>query len=145
MNRNKNVLPLRIVGVTSIILGICIVALGLNQMGVSKDIAAAVTSDGHAWNLPVSREVFLTRAKIWSDVVTFVGALTAIAGVGMVLKARWGFRVAVVAAVAMLVFPLMSRIFLAKAYGFADLSLVDFGVVAAVGLVASLAWMFRLK
>lgn len=142
---NKNVLPLRIVGVASIILGICIVALGLNQMGVSKDIAAAVTSDGHAWNLPVSREVFLTRAKMWSDVVTFVGALTAIAGVGMVLRNRWGFRVAVVAAVVMLVFPLMSRIFLAKAYGFADLSLVDFGVVAAVGLVASLAWMFRLK
>ena len=79
MNRIRDVLALRIVGGASIILGICIVGLGLNQMGVSKDVAAAV--------------------------------------------ARWGFRVAVVAAVVMLVFPLMSRIFLAKAYAFAEVDI----------------------
>lgn len=45
----------------------------------------------------------------------------------------------------MLLFPTMSRIFLPKEYAFADLSLVDFGVVAVAGLSASLAWMFRAK
>lgn len=138
-------MPLRFVGAASIILGVCIVALGLNQWGVSKAIAAAVTSGGHAWNLPVSREVFLGRAKIWSETVISVGALTVIGGLGMAFRRRWGFHVAVVAALVMLLFPTMSRIFLPKEYAFADLSLVDFGVVAVAGLSASLAWMFRAK
>ena len=41
-------MPLRFVGAASIILGVCIVALSLNQWGISKAIAAAVTSGGHA-------------------------------------------------------------------------------------------------
>ena len=138
-------MPLRIVGWASIILGVCILALGLNQMGVSKDIAASLAGDGHTWSLPVSREVFLTRSKIWSGVVISVGALTAFGGLAMAFRKRWGFHIAVVAALVMLLFPLMSRLFLAKAYEFKDLSLVDFGVVAVVGLSASLAWMFRPK
>ena len=138
-------MPLRFVGAASIILGVCIVALGLNQMGVSKAIAAAVTSEGHAWSLPVSREVFLARAKIWSGVVILVGVLTVFGGLGMAFRKRWGFHVTVVAALVMLLFPTVSRLFLAKAYAFEDLSLVDFGVVAVVGLSASLAWMFRPK
>jgi hypothetical protein len=138
-------MPLRIIGWASVVLGIGIVVLGLNQMSVSKDIAATITSDGHAWSLPMSKEVFLGRSKIWGGVVTAVGALTMVGGLGMVLRRRWGFHVAVAAAVVMLLFPSMSRVFLAKAYAFGDLSLVDFGVVAVVGLSASLAWMFRLK
>jgi hypothetical protein len=138
-------MPLRFVGAASIVLGVCIVALGLNQWGVSKAIVAAVTSEGHAWSLPVSREVFLTRAKIWSGTVISVGALTVVGGLGMAFRRRWGFHVAVVAALVMLLFPSMSRHFLAKAYAFEDLSLVDFGVAAVVGLSASLAWMFRPK
>jgi len=136
-------MPLRIVGAASIILGICIVALGLNQMSVSKAIAVSLTSGGQAWSLPVSREVFLTRSKIWSSVVVAVGALTAFGGVGMALRRRRGFHFAVTAALVMLLFPLMSRLFLAKAYAFEDLSLVDFGIAAVAGLSASLAWMFR--
>lgn len=138
-------MPLRIVGWVSIILGVCIVALGLNLWGVSKAIASAVTSDGHAWSLPVSRDVFLTRSKIWSGVVISVGVLTVAGGLGMAFRKRWGFHVAVVAALVMLLFPSMSRLFPEKAYAFEDLSLVDFGVVAVVGLSASLAWMFRPK
>jgi hypothetical protein len=138
-------MPLRFVGAASIVLGVCIVALGLNQWGVSKAIVAAVTSEGHAWSLPVSREVFLTRAKIWSGTVISVGALTVVGGLGMAFRRRWGFHVTVVAALVMLLFPTVSRLFLAKAYAFEDLSLVDFGVVAVVGLSASLAWMFRPK
>ena len=138
-------MPLRVVGAASIVLGICIVALGINQMAVSKEIAAAMMSDGHAWNLPVSREAFLGRSRLWGDVVITVGALAAVGGLGMAFRRRWGFGVAVAAALVMLVFPLMSRIFLSKDYEFRDLSLVDFGIVAVVGLSASLAWMFRPK
>jgi hypothetical protein len=143
--RTSGALSLRIVGGASIVLGVCIVALGFSQVGISKDIAASLTSGGHAWSLPTSREVFLTRVKIWSGVVVFVGALTVVSGVGMALRRRWGFHLTVIAAVVMLLFPLMSRIFLAKEYAFEELSLVDFGIVAAVGLSASLAWMFRPK
>jgi hypothetical protein len=138
-------MPLGFVAAASIILGICIVALGLNQWGVSKAIASAAASDGHAWSLPVSREVLLMRAKIWSLTVISVGVLTVVGGFGMAFRRRWGFHIAVVAALVMLLFPTMSRIFLPKEYAFADLSLVDFGVVAVAGLSASLAWMFRPK
>lgn len=143
--RIHDALPLRIVGAASIILGICIVALGLSQMAFSKAIAAAVTSDGHAWSLPVSREVFLIRAKIWSGTVISVGVLTVVGGFGTAFRRRWGFHIAVVASAEMLLFPLMSRILLPKEYAFRDLSLVDFGIVAIAGLSASLAWMFRSK
>jgi hypothetical protein len=138
-------MPLRIVGAASIILGLCIIALGLSQLTLSKEIVASLASDGHAWSLPVSRDVFLARAKIWSGVVLLVGAVTASGGLGMALRKRWGFHVAVGAALTMLVFPLMSRVFLAKEYAFEDLSLIDFGIVAVLGLSASLAWMFRPK
>jgi hypothetical protein len=63
-------------------------------------------------------------------------------GLGMAFRKRRGFYIAAVAALVMLLFPSMSRLFPAKAYAFEDLSLVDFGVVAVVGLSASLAWMF---
>jgi hypothetical protein len=135
-------LPLRFVGAASIVFGVCIVALGLNPMGVSKEIAASLTGGGHAWSLPVSREVFLTRSKIWTGIVISVGVLTVVGGLGMAFRKRRGFYIAAVAALVMLLFPSMSRLFPAKAYAFEDLSLVDFGVVAVVGLSASLAWMF---
>lgn len=125
-------------------LGFCLVGLGLNQMGVSKELAAAITSDAHVWSLLVSRKVFLARSKIWGDVVIFVGALTAVGGLGMALRKHWGLYVTVTAALVMLVFPLMSRIFLPNAYAF-GLSLVDLAIVAVIGLSTSLAWMFRLK
>jgi hypothetical protein len=137
-------MSLRIVGWASVILGICIVMLGLNQMSVSKDIAAALRSDGHAWSLPVSQEVFLARSKLWGDVVIFVGALTSVGGLGMAFRRHWGLDVAVAAALVMLLFPLASRIFLAKAYAF-ELSLGELAIVAVIGLSASLAWMFRPK
>lgn len=138
-------MPLRIVGGASVVIGICIVALGLNQLGVSKEIASSLTSDGHAWRLPVSQDVFLARSQIWSGVVVFVGFLTAVGGLGMILRRSWGFCFATTAALVMLLFPPASRIFLAKSYAFENLSVVDFGVAAVVGLSASLAWMFRSK
>jgi hypothetical protein len=138
-------MPLRIVGAVSIILGICIVALGLNQMGSSKELAAAMMSDGHVWNLPVSQEVFLARSKLWSDVVIVAGALTGVGGLGMAFRRDWGMLVAVAAALVVLLFPLMSRIFLAKTYVFEGLSLVELAIAAVIGLSASLAWMFGPK
>jgi hypothetical protein len=137
-------MPLRIVGAASIILGICIVALGFNQMGIAKELAGALMSDGHAWNLPVSQEVFLARSKLWGDVVIIAGALTAVGGLGMAFRRRWGLYVAVAAAVVMLLFPMASRIFVAKAYAF-ELSLVELAIAAVIGSSASLAWMFRPK
>jgi hypothetical protein len=131
-------------GAISIILGICIVALGLNQIGFAKDLAAALTSDVRAWSLPVSQEVFFARARLWGDAIIVAGALTVVAALGMVFRRRWGLFVAVAAALVMLVFPLMSRLVLAKAYAF-DWDLVDLGVLAVIGLSASLAWMFRPK
>jgi hypothetical protein len=138
-------MSMRIVGWASVILGICFVVLGLTQMSVSKDIAAALTTDGRAWSMPVSKEVFFARSKIWGGVVISVGALTALGGVGMALRRRWGFHAAATAAVVMLVFPRMTQILLAKEYAFDSLSLVDFSVAALAGLSASLAWMFRPK
>jgi hypothetical protein len=135
-------MPLRIVGAASIILGICIVALGSNQIGSGKELAAAMMSDRHVWNLPVSQEVFLARSKLWGAVVIIAGALTAVGGLGMVLRRRWGLYVTIAAALVMLVFPLVSGIFFGKAYAF-DLSLVELAIAAVIGLSASLAWMFR--
>jgi hypothetical protein len=135
-------MPLRIVGAASIILGIGIVLLGMNQMGMAKEIAAALTSDGRAWNLPVSQEVFFARSSLWGDAVIFAGVLTVTGAVGMVFRSRWGLYVAAAAALVMLVFPLMSQLVLAKSYAF-DWSLVDLGIAAVIGLSASLAWMFR--
>jgi hypothetical protein len=109
-------MPLRIVGAVSIILGLCIVALGFNQMGSSKELAAAMVNDRHVWNLPVSQEVFLARSKLWGDVVIVAGALTGVGGLGMGFRRRWGLYVTVAAALVMLVFPLMSRLFLPKDY-----------------------------
>lgn len=53
-----------VVGVASVVAGICIVALALNQSSLSKAIATSLSGGGHAWGLPVSREVFLLRSKI---------------------------------------------------------------------------------
>ncbi len=133
---------LRIVGAASIILGICIVVLGFNQMGFAKGLAALLMSGGDAWTLPVSREVFFARARIWGDVVIMSGGMTLAGGLGMAFRRRWGLYAVLAAALVVLVFPLMSRIFLAKAYAF-DWSLVDLSIVAVIGLCASVAWIFR--
>jgi len=91
-------MPLRIVGAASIILSICIVALDFNQMAMAKELAGAMISDGHAWNLPVSQEVFLARSRLWGDVVIVAGALTAFGGLGMAFRRHWGMFVAAAAA-----------------------------------------------
>jgi hypothetical protein len=137
-------MPLRIVGAASIILGVCIVALGFSQMAIAKELAAEMMSDGPVWNLPVTQEVFLARSEIWRDVVIIAGALTAAGGLGMALRKHWGLYATVAAALVMLVFPLISRLFSSKDYAF-GLSLVELAIAAVIGLSASLAWMFRPK
>jgi hypothetical protein len=105
-------MSLRIVGWASVVLGIGVVLLALNHIGFTQGLAAALTSDGHAWSLPVSQEVFLTRSKIWSGVVMGVGILTGIGGFRMALRRRWGFHVVAFASVVMVALPLMTRILL---------------------------------
>jgi hypothetical protein len=101
-------------------------------------------SDGRAWNLPVTQEVLLARSKSWGDDVIISGGLTAVGGLGMTFRKHWGLYVTAAAALVMLLFPLMSRILLPKAYAF-ELSLVDLAIAAVIGLSGSLAWMFRPK
>jgi hypothetical protein len=114
-------------------------------MGFSNELAAVMMSDGRAWNLPINQEVFFARSQLWGAVVIIAGALTAVGGLGMAFSRYWGWYVAVAAALLMLIFPLMSRILLPKAYAFESLSLVELAVAAVSGLCASLAWMFRSK
>jgi hypothetical protein len=65
-------MPLRIVGAASIVLGICIAALGLSEIDSSRELAAVMTSGDYAWNPPVSRDVFINRSKLWAEVVIFL-------------------------------------------------------------------------
>jgi len=136
-------MPLRIVGAASIILGICVAALGLSEVNTSRELAAVMTAGGHAWDLLVSHDVFLNRSKLWAGVVIFSGVVTAIAGLGITYRKRWGLYVEVLAAVLILVFPLLSRLFFSKQYAFDGPNLVDVAIASTIGLSASLAFMFR--
>jgi hypothetical protein len=135
-------MPLRIVGAAFIILGVCVAALGLNEIDTSRELAVVMTAGGHAWDLPVSHDVFLNRSKLWAGVVIFSGVVTAIAGLGITYRKRWGMYVEVLAAVLILAFPLLSRLF-SKQYAFDGPNLVDVAIASTIGLSASLAFMFR--
>jgi hypothetical protein len=136
---------LRIVGAGSIILGICIIALGVSEIDASTNLAAIFVADGHEWNLPLSHDVFLARSKLCSGVVALSGLLTTIAGFGMVYRKGWGLHVEVVAALLILVFPPMSRIFFPNQYAFDGPNLVEFALASLIGFGASLAFMFRAR
>lgn len=139
----ENNMALRIVGMASIVLGICVAALGLNEIHTSNDLAAIMTAGGHAWDLPVSHDVFLFRSKLWAEVVISSGVLTAIAGLGMAFRKRWGLYVEVLAALFILAFPLLSRVLFSNQYAFDGPNLVDVTIASTIGLSASLAFLFR--
>jgi hypothetical protein len=134
---------LRIVGAASIILGICIVALGVSEIDASTKLATAFVANSQ--NLPVSGDVFLARSKIWAGVAAVAGFVTIIAGLGMAYRKCWGWRVAVVAALLILAFPPFSRLFFTNQYAFDGPDLVEFAVASMIGLSASLAFMFRAR
>jgi hypothetical protein len=136
-------MPLRIVGMASILLGICVAALGLSEIDTSKELATVMRAGGHAWDLPVSHDVFLVRSKLWAGVVVFSGVLTAIAGFGIAYRKRWGLYVEVLAALCMLAFPVLSRLFFSNQYAFDGPNLVDVTIASTIGLSASLAYLFR--
>jgi hypothetical protein len=138
-------MPLRVVGAASIILGICIVALGLSAIDASTKLATAFVANGHDWNLPVSRDVFLARSKIWAAVASLAGFVTIIAGLGMAYRRWWGWYVAVVAALLILSFPPLSRLVLTSQCAFDGPDLLEFAVASMIGLSASLAFMFRAR
>lgn len=138
-------MPLRIVGAASIILGICIVVLGLSAIDASTKLATAFVANGHDWDLPVSHDVFLARSKILAGVAALAGFVIIIAGLGMAYRKWWGWYVAVMAALLILAFPPLSRLFFSNKYAFNGPDLVEFAVASMIGLSASLAFMFRAR
>jgi hypothetical protein len=134
---------LRIVGAATVMLGICIVALAVSEIDASTKLATAFVANGHDWNLPVSRDVFLARAKIWASVAALAGFVTIITGLGMAYRKSWGWYGAVVAVLLILAFPPFSRLFFSNQYAFDGPDLVEFAVASMIGLSASLAFMFR--
>src|SRR5271165_3711519 len=134
-------MPLRMVGAFSIVLGICKVALGVSEIDGSAKLAAAFVAYGHDRNLPVSHDVFLVRSKLWSSVLALAGVLTAIAGLGMAYRRSWGLHVEIVAALLIVTYPPLSRLFFSNRYAFDGPDLVEFAVASTIGLSASLAFM----
>jgi hypothetical protein len=136
---------LRVVGAISAILGICIVALAVGEVATSKRLAAEFAVNGHAWNLPVSRDVFLVRSRLAAGAVALSGLLTTIAGLGIMYGKGWGLYVETMAALLILAFPPVSRLFFIDPYAFDGPDLVDCAVASLIGLSASLAFIFRAR
>jgi hypothetical protein len=136
---------LRAVGAISIILGICIVTLAAGEVAASNRLAAEFVGNGHAWNLPVSQDVFLARSRLAAGVVALSGLLTIIAGLGVAYGKGWGLYIETMAGLLILAFPPLSRLFFSNQYAYGGPDLVDCAVASLIGLSASLAFMFRAR
>lgn len=134
----------RVVGAGSIVLGICIIALGINEIHSSEQLAAVFVSSGN-WNLPVTHDEFLSRSKLWAAVVILSGFLTGGAGLAIVSGKQWGMVVQIMAALLLLAFAPASRLLLSSRYSFYGPGLMELALASMIGLCASLAFMFRAR
>jgi hypothetical protein len=109
----------------------------------AKELAATMSIDGLFSNSPVTKEAFIARSRLWAGVVVIAGLLTSASGVAVALRHRWGIYGSVAAALLVLGFPLVTRLFLPRQYQFSGPDLVDVAIASMIGLTASLGFMFR--
>ncbi len=132
----------RIPGGIAIALGLGVLAFGLGQFELSQQVAVALR-DAPRLKLPVSPDLFLSRAHLMHGVTMLAGSLTVISGVAAALKRRWALYVAISAAMLVIVFPPISRLCLPDAYAFAGPGLPEFLLAFTIGLSASIMFFAR--
>jgi hypothetical protein len=135
---------LRAIGIALGMLGLVIIVLYLFGIALGSETPSLVAGGGRgAWIGNMTSDDIEVRARLMGAVGVLVGALTAIAGVALLLLKRWALWFTLIPICLALLFPPLSRLILPARLGFQGPDIGDYAVAAAIALVSSAALMFR--
>ena len=134
---------LRILGALLMIIACALIAVAVYFGHTAMEQASLPVP----WHAPVSKELFLERGRFQDGYIVLCAALTAVAGLGMLLRKWWPLTLygAILAAVLLAAFSWLTQLLAPPDFRFENPDPLGALMGSTVGLLAALAFMCRPK